>query len=108
MAIDSNVYVLKGNGTLVRFLSGGQEGFALAPIDPPLTNATGLFTDIDTTSIYIADPTGKRVLVFDKTGSLKSQITAPEFNAPSDISVDEANKRMIVTDGNRLLLVPLP
>ncbi len=108
IAIDSNVYVLKSNGTIVEFLSGGQVSFNLFPIDPPLRAASNIWTDVDSTSLYITDPSDKRVLIFDKSGTLKTQITSSQFNELRDVSVDEASKKMTVVDGNRLLLVPLP
>ena len=107
LAIDSNVYVLKNDGTLLRFLSGGQEGFALGAIDPVLRAASGIWADVDSSYIYITDPADRRILVFDKNGALKAQLTSPQILSPRDISVDEANKRAIVLDGNRLLLMPL-
>lgn len=107
LAIDSNVYILKSNGTLLRFLSGGQEGFGLATIDPPLRAASSIWTDLNSQFIYITDPADKRILVYDKNGALKAQITSSQIRAPRSISVDEANKRMVVVDGNRLLLIPL-
>lgn len=108
MAIDSSVYVLKNDGTVIRFLSGGQEGFALTAIDPPLRAASAIWTKADIDSVVITDPAEKRVLVFDKNGLLKSQIISSQFQSPRDVSVDDANKRMIVVDANRLLLVPMP
>ena len=35
-------------------------------------------------------------------------MTSSQFHQLRDLSVDEPNKHMLVTDGNRLLLVPLP
>ena len=108
LAIDSSVFVLTNDGTVVRFLSGGQEGFALNPVDPPIRAASGIWTGIDSQQLLITDPADKRILIFDKAGQLKSQITSSQIKAPSGVSVDEANKRIIITDSNRLLLVPMP
>lgn len=108
LAIDSNVYVLKADGTLARFLSGGQEGFDLATIDPPLKAASGIWTVADGTRIAITDPANKRVVIYNKDGTLKAQLTSPEFSGPRDLDGDEANKRLLIVDGTRLLLVPLP
>jgi hypothetical protein len=107
IAIDSNVYVLKNDGTLIRFLSGGQEGFALSAVDPVIRAASSVWTDMNSTYLYVTDPADKRILVFDKNGALKAQLTSSQILVPRDISVDEANRRAIVLDGNRLLLVPL-
>lgn len=108
LAIDSNVYVIKADGTLARFLSGGQEGFTLSTIDPQLRAASGIWTVADGTRIVITDPAEKRVVVFNKDGTLKAQIVSKDFTGPRDVDGDETNKRLLVIDGTRLLLVPLP
>lgn len=108
LAIDSSVFVLTNTGSVVRFLSGGQEGFALNPIDPPIRAASGIWTTVDSQQLIITDPADKRILIFDKNGALKSQITSSQLKAPSGVAADETNKRIVVTDSNRLLLVPMP
>ncbi|MEN9557723.1 MAG: hypothetical protein RL141_92 [Candidatus Parcubacteria bacterium] len=110
LTIDSNVYVLKANGTLVRFFSGGQDGFSLPAIDPPLTNANALWSADDAESQYlaIADKTGKRILLFTKEGRLAAQFTSPAFAGPTDLLADEASKKLYAVDGNKLLEIPLP
>lgn len=108
LAIDSNVYVLKNDGQLLQFLSGGQVSFGLTAIDPPLRAASALWTSPDSQLLAVADPADKRVLIYEKTGSLKAQYVSPQFREPRDLASDDAGKRIIVIDGNRLLLVPLP
>ncbi len=108
LAIDSNVYVLKPDGTVARYASGGQEGFALATVDPELKAASGIWTDQDATKIAITDPAENRILLFNKDGSLSAQVTSDDFSSLRDIDADETSKRMIVVDGTRLLLVPMP
>lgn len=108
LAIDSNIYVLMPDGTVARFLSGGQEGFSFAAINPPLRAASGIWTNADATKIAVTDPAGKRVVIFNKDGTLKAQLTSGEFTGPRDVDGDEANKRLLVIDGTKLLLVPMP
>ena len=108
LSIDSNVYALKSNGQLVQYFQGAEAGFSLAQIDPPARSASGMWTDIDVPLIAITDPADKRVLLYDKSGQLRAQLSSTQFLAPKDISGDYANKRFIVIDGNRLLLVPMP
>lgn len=108
LAIDSSVYILKSDGTLIRFLSGGQEGFGLAAVDPVLRAASAVWTDANAANVYVTDPADKRIVVFDKNGQFRAQIVSTSFRTPRDIVGDEANKRAVVVDGNRLLLVPLP
>lgn len=108
LAIDANVYVLKSTGQLVQYFQGAEAGFGLSQIDPPARSGSGLWTDIDVPTIAITDPADKRVLLYNKSGQLQAQLTSPQFLAPKDVSGDYNNKRLIVLDGNRLLLVPMP
>jgi len=108
LAIDSNVYVLKNDGTLYQFLSGGQVSFALVQIDPPLKSSSGLWTSKDGTDLIVADAAGKRLVIFDKSGALKAQIISTQFRSPRSLSADDVAKRAIIVDGNRLLMLTLP
>jgi hypothetical protein len=108
LAIDSNVYVLKNDGQLLQFLSGGQVSFGLASIDPPLRAASALWTSTDSQFLIITDPADKRLLIYEKNGSLKAQYVSSQFLELRDVVSDDSGKRIIAIDGNRLLLVPLP
>jgi hypothetical protein len=108
LAIDSNVYVLKSNGQVVRYYSGGQDGFSLSPIDPPLQNGNAIWAVMDGSYIAIADATGKRVLIFTKEGKLVAQYTSPVFKGPRRVTADEKTKKLYVVDGNAVYELPLP
>lgn len=108
LAIDSNVYIGKNDGTVAKLLSGKQEPFSLSTIDPPLRSLSAIWTDTDETRLLITDPADKRLLIFDKNGLLTAQLSSPEFGALRDITGRLAEKRALVVSGNRLLMVPLP
>lgn len=109
LSIDSSIYVLSSNGNVARFMSGGQDGFALATIDPPLSNANQIWTDIDAPDVAIADQTGKRVAVFTKDGKLVGQYVSPAFQGPVDLTGDPKTKNLYVVDSsNKVYVLPLP
>lgn len=108
LAIDSMIYILRTDGTVIRFLSGAQENFALPTIDPPLRAASGIWTSADTDRIVISDPAEKRVLVFSKDGALKAQLTSDQLTGPRDLDGEETTPRILVIDGTKLLLFSLP
>jgi hypothetical protein len=108
LAIDSNVYVLKSNGQVVRFYSGGQDGFNLSPIDPQLQNGNAIYAVMDGAYVAIADAVGKRVLLFTKEGKLVAQYTSPVFKGPKQVTADEKTKKLYVVDGNAVYELPLP
>lgn len=109
IAIDVNVYVAFADGRLVRYLAGVEEvGWSLNPVDPPVASAASLWTDPDTDRLVIADPAGKRILVFRKDGKLVSQIVSKNFKNPIAVTGDSAGKKLYVVDSNRVLVLDLP
>jgi hypothetical protein len=108
LAIDSNVYVAKSNGQILKFLSGKQETFSPIAIDPPMSSVSSIWTDLDDPRIMVTDPAEKRIVIFDKNGLLTAQLTSNEFGVLKDIKSRTNSKHAVVLSGNRLLLVPLP
>jgi DNA-binding beta-propeller fold protein YncE len=108
LAIDSNVYVLSENGNLSRFFNGGQDGFALSTIDPPLQHGDQVWADTDYGNIVVSDSQEKRVVIFTKEGRLVQQFTSSAFKGPTDVTGDPKGKKLYVIDGNKLYELLLP
>ena len=115
IGIDGDVWLLYPNGSMLRFLSGNQEPFALEQVDPPLTQAVALWinqADMPAGRIYIADAATNRVLVFDKSGKLLAQLTPLEhpdaLKNLKDIYVDEMTNTLYLLTKTALYQSPLP
>ncbi|MDF1496845.1 MAG: hypothetical protein P1P90_02180 [Patescibacteria group bacterium] len=108
LAIDSNVYIARSNGTITKFLSGEQEAFGLGTVDPALRSISAIWTDTEDSRLIVTDPAEKRLLIFDKNGLLTAQLTSNEFGTLRDVSSRLNAKQALVVSDNRLLLVPLP
>lgn len=108
VAIDGGVFVLRPEGSVLRFFSGGQESFALTTIDPPLQAASAVWTEADIEFLAIADPAEKRLVLFNKDGTLRAQLKSDKFSAPRDVTSDEAGKNLLIVDDARLLFTALP
>jgi hypothetical protein len=107
-AIDSNVFVAKSDGTVIKLLSGKQEAFSLSQIDPPLRALSRIWTIMDDPRLLMTDPADKRLLIFDKNGLLVAQLTSPDFATLRGVTSNLGQKQALVISGNRLLSVPLP
>ncbi len=83
------------------------EPFAITGLDPQLTSADEIWTYNDLNYIYILDTAGKRIIVLDKTGQLKTQIMAAEFTHPTGMVVEELKGVAYVLDGNKVYLITL-
>ncbi len=92
--IDGSVYLLKNNGELFKYNKGQKENFILPAIEPPLSRATRLIVSPEQDFIYVLDPTGKRLIVYDKAGKFISQYLSENFTDLKDFQVDEKNKKI--------------
>ncbi|MEK7665877.1 MAG: hypothetical protein AAB337_03295 [Patescibacteria group bacterium] len=100
ITIDGFVWVLKADGVIIKYLSGREETFSTAVIDPVLLNATEIWTDETSAFLYVLDQNQKRIIVFNKeNGALVIQYTSPVFEFLRRIKVDEANKTIYVEAG---------
>lgn len=109
LAIDSTVYVAWKNGDVKQYLSGTEQTWSLNPADPPVTSAASIWTVSDTTDrIVLADPDGKRVLVYRKDGKLVAQLKSSSWQKPVSVTGDAATKKLYVIDSNKVWQVDLP
>jgi len=115
VGIDGYVWLLYPNGSMLKFLSGKQEPFALEQVDPPLTQAVALWmnlADPPAGRIFIADAATNRILVFDKEGKFLAQLTPLEhgsaLNDLKDIFVDEMTNTLYLLTKTKLYQSPLP
>ncbi len=108
IAIDSNIYVGLANGKILKFLSGEPQTWNDDQTDPALSEVTRLWASVDGERIVALDGKSKRVVIYDKTGKLISQIVSSSFNQPSGLAIDSKSKKIFVSDGQKILQFDLP
>jgi len=102
MAIDGSVWVLKENGTILKFTQGGRDSFTLAGLDKPLNNPTALFTDDDQENLYVLDKGNSRVLVINKSGEYHSQYRWQGLGEVTQLMASEEAKKILLLSGNKV------
>lgn len=107
LTIDGDVYILKNNGQITKFTSGTTQPFSIQGLDPALVGGGKLWTYNDVNYLYVVDGPGKRLLILEKDGRLRQQITAKEFQNPSGLAIDTQNNFAYITDGTKLYKITL-
>ncbi len=100
LAIDGYVYILKSNGEILKYLKGKKENFELESVEPPITQAKKIIVSPKLEYIYILEPVGKRLIIFDKTGNFIMQYKNDNFTDLKDFEIDEANKKIYFLNEN--------
>lgn len=94
LAIDGSVWILLKDGAVQKFTRGKADEFSLKGLDTPLQNPTRIFTDADTTNVYILDNENARVAVFNKEGNYTAQYAAEALKDAREIDVLENEKKL--------------
>ena len=107
LTIDGDVFVLGKNGVVYKFTNGAAQPFTITGLSPELTSADAIWTYNDLNYIYILDAADKRIIILEKTGQLKKQITAAEFTKPASMIIDEQKGDAYVLDSNKVYQIKL-
>ncbi len=105
LSIDGHIYVLSGNGQLLKLLKGQEVEFKLDAIDPAFEEPTKLKVSDEQKYIYILEPKNKRLVVFDKTGEFLAQYYSDQFNDLKDFTVDETNKEIYFLNSTSVYVI---
>jgi hypothetical protein len=103
MSIDGHIYILKNDGEVLKLLRGNTVDFTMEKVDPPLNKPTKLFVSPELQYIYILEPEGKRLVLFDKTGQFLMQYYSDKFTDLKDFIVDEQNKIIYLLNSASIL-----
>ncbi len=103
ITIDGTLFVLQKNGLIIHFVSGSEVGWQSGVVDPPITNATNIWTDTQSKHLYVIEPDTQRVIVFDKTsGAFVVQYRSSAFGGLTDILVDEPGYAIYLLSGSKI------
>ncbi|MBI3942010.1 MAG: hypothetical protein HY326_03280 [Chloroflexi bacterium] len=116
MAIDGEIYVLRSDGTILKFSQGKIMDFSLSGLDSPLRGPTALYATPETHSIYVVDPGNERIVQFSKSGKFERQfrpgagvdLANAKFGRLQDMVVDESAQHLYLVGGNQLLAATIP
>lgn len=102
LTIDGLVYVLKEDGTVLKYLQGTKEFFQVSGLDRELGRTTVCYTNPEVDNFYILDQENKRIVVLEKTGEYKAQYVAEVLGEARDFVVDQERKKIYVLVGSRV------
>ncbi|MFA5030052.1 MAG: hypothetical protein WC495_00475 [Patescibacteria group bacterium] len=107
IAIDGSIYVGFQNGTIQKFTQGEEDTFSMPTIQPALEHINGLWTDETTSSLYVFDAEGSRVLVINKNnGNLLQQFIISGTDKLETFSVSESAQKIFIISSSKIYSVP--
>lgn len=107
MSIDGSIWVLKANGTILKFTQGGRDPFTISGLDQPLSNPTAIFTDDDQENLYIIDKGNSRIVVINKSGEYNSQYLWQGMGDIAGLVASEEEKKILLLSGNQVFAIEI-
>lgn len=100
IAIDSNIYVLKKNGSIIKLTRGAVADFALDEVSEPISENSVIHTNEELDNIYVLDKTNKTITTFSKKGALINQsfISVTEDIVDFEVNTDTEKITILTTE----------
>lgn len=114
LAIDSDVWLLRGDGSIFRYTAGKPNDLKLRDLEVPLSKPTMLVTAQPMAAMYIADAGNQRIVQIDKvSGKFVRQFKPTSqlresFQLLKALAVDEPNRKFFWVSGNTVYLATIP
>ena len=105
LAIDGSIYTTDSNSQIKHFVSGRNEAFELAALNPTLSLIKQIDSDVDSPYLYVIDG-NQRLAVFDKiSGQLKRQFTSKEFSDLKSLAIESKEKKVYLLADKKIYLI---
>ncbi len=102
MAIDSSVWILNENNSLLRFYQGEFKEKIEFNFFPYPKDIKKIKTKKDFPYLAFLEPSQKRVIVTDKKGEIVKQFYSKSFDNLKDLEISENNKNILILNGDAI------
>lgn len=107
LAIDSSIWVLMQDGTVQKYTSGAAEGYKTPKLEKSMNNPAKIFTDANTSNLYILDRGNSRVVRIAKEDSSNSSYSSQIIQSARDFEVKEKEKKILILSGDKTYEIAL-
>jgi len=106
MVIDGRIWVGTKNGTILRFLQGKKDPFAIKGVEPIFTSPIHLAMD-ESDHLFVLEPESARIVKLKKTGEHVQTWKVPSVAEGKQFSVSKDGKIAYVATQTLVYRVPL-
>jgi hypothetical protein len=107
LSIDSSVWILIQDGTILKYMSGVSDGYKAPKLEKAMSGPAKIFTDANTSNVYILDRGNSRVVRIAKEGSGHSEYASGVIKNANDFEVKEKDKKILILSGDKTYEIAL-
>lgn len=105
--IDGAIWLLSSSGKVSKFTLGSPQAILLKGLIGQLDNPTAIYTNENLKMVYILEKDKGRVVVIEKNGDFKVQYASDDIKQAKDLVVSEAEGKIILLTGSKLMYIEL-
>lgn len=99
LAIDGSIYVLYGDGRVLKFTAGKREEFSMDNFHPPLDGVKLIETTADSEHLYVTKD--NRVMIFDKDGQYQRQLRVENLEKIKALSLSPDKTKLYLLEDQK-------
>ncbi|NCN07505.1 hypothetical protein GW933_02315 [Candidatus Falkowbacteria bacterium] len=104
--IDGGIYTINDTGNIKYLLSGKLMATNFSEVNPAISSPKQIFTDGDSSYLYVLDQNNQRIIVFEKnSGNIKTQYSSKEFSNMKSIIINSKEKKIYVLANKKIYLI---
>lgn len=108
LAVDGSIYLIGSNGSVVKYTGGVPDVKSVAAIDPVLHAPTTVWTNERTTSLFVLEPSERRLIAYKKSsGLLMGQYVDDAFKDARAITFEESGAAAYFISGTTIRKIDL-
>ena len=92
--INGDIYVVKTDGSVMKYLKGKKVTYGLESIEPPVDSASKIIITDKNQYAYLLESAKERLIIFDKAGKFIKQYQLTNSAGLSDIAINETAKKI--------------
>ena len=106
--IDGGIYVINNGGEIKYFLNVKISSSNFSTTTPIISSPKQIFTDGDSSYLYVLDQNNQRLVVFDKSsGNIKIQYSSKEFSDIKSMIVESREKKIYLLADKKIYLIDI-
>jgi len=102
MAVDGSIWLLAEDNEIKRYYGGKLQQTITLDIFPEIKDISHIFTTPNIPYLYLIEPTEKRIIIINKSGSIIHQYQSQSFDNILDIVTSENGRTIYLLSGSKV------
>ncbi len=107
ISVGSSIRIINRDNKIDHYYRGDYQSTINPNISPAIKNIEKISNSINSSHLYLLEPSEKRIIILDNKGGLVKQLTSEKFSQLIDLDVSDDGKTIWLLDSNRIYKIEI-